>query len=73
MRGSKGLLPGFKSDLIPRGSKGGARLDKFDALGGAGEGFVEEPDVLLPAFDGGVRLAAGNELVCAWLLLPDCR
>lgn len=64
-RGSNGLLPGLSSDLIPRGSNGGARLDKLDAHGsGTGEGLLEDPDVLLPVFEGGVRLVCGNELVC---------
>ena len=55
----------MSSDLIPLGSNGGARLDKFDAFGGPGEGLLDDPDVVLPAFDGGVRLTAGNEFVCA--------
>ena len=65
-RGSNGLLPGFSSDLMPRGSNGGARVDRLDALGGAGDGLLEDPDVLeLPAFDGGVRLATGGSgLAC---------
>ena len=57
--------------MTPLGSKGGARPDKFDALVWMGDALLEDPDVLLPAFDGGVRFAAGSELVCAWEL--DCR
>ena len=51
--------------MTARGSKGSARPDKFDALVCTGDALLEDPDVLLPAIEGGFRFAAGDELECA--------